>query len=202
MQTFSSLLKSKLITSSCLLTVFFLGSVFLAGCNGSSSMVEPALIKAAQEKLLLDEEPTGAIEILKLREELASQDTKEPKQVVVIGKIGGIAKPWKETAASYPWVPGEASVYLSDTDVSEEIERHAAAHGSNHADCAFCAKQTYGHAIVVVRFLDEANKPIEIPAKELFNGGETIVVQGTATATGPKDKAIITIDVTKVYIRK
>jgi hypothetical protein len=170
----------------------------LAGCTRSEPAVDPAVLAAHRERLVLAEEPDGVVGVLDVREMLAgpadtvdkeqaegttdasessqtqasdveTTDAALPETVVVVGRIGGIPNPWKQAQPHYPWTAGQAQFFMADAAAAAEVEEHAHAHDDPNHDCPFCAAAADSDVVAVVRFKDKAGKVIAIDAKQLFD---------------------------------
>ena len=130
------------------------------GCGAST--VDPQVAEQRQ-RLLLAEEPSGAMGVLDARESATSG-----ADVTLVGQIGG---------SSSPWSPGQASFVM--------IDPAAAAEGHDHCgdDCPFCKHKSDGQdALALVQFQDEQGSVLPIDARELFqlHDQDTVVVRGRA----------------------
>ena len=62
----------------------------------------------------------------------------QPREVALLGVVGGVTNPYNESRPEFPFARGEALFYLADVGIVAEAE----AEGHQHApgeDCAFCA---------------------------------------------------------------
>ena len=57
---------------------------------------DPAVLAKAREKFLLTQEPNGVEGVLDVQEEYT-----EPRDVVLVGQIGGVANPWSPGKAAF-----------------------------------------------------------------------------------------------------
>jgi hypothetical protein len=134
------------------------------GCGGSPAAPAPDLA-AERARLLLAEEPEGVLPVLAVRDVLAQQS-----EVVVVGRIGGMANPWDE---------GRASFVITDPSVDA-----AEGHECTDAGCAFCKhkNETASDALAVVQFVDPAGNVLPIDARQLFDvaADQMVVVRGRA----------------------
>ena len=205
----------------------------MVGCTQSptTAEVDPAVVQAHRTRLVLDEEPDGAVGVIDVREMLAGPTVEqsdespgdensvdasvtpaslttgpptESAEVIVVGKIGGVPNPWKDAQPDYPWTKNQAKFVLADAAAAAEVE----AHGSHHHDdpdheCPFCASAADSDAVAVIRFFDESGKVISIDARKLFEVKEdaTVVVKGTARLVGSKE-GLLMIDADGIYVRR
>jgi len=204
------------------LILFFAGlfAVVQSGCNKPGSSVESAALAKQHSRLLLAEEPEGVKTVFGVREMLlalqAEKDAEdhsghnhapgahhiEAQEVVMVGQIGGLANPWKETQPDFPFGKGQAVVFLADLGAVAEIEGE----GHNHApgeECAFCASHAEDTSTMLarVRFLDEEGKTLPMEVQQLLDvkGKEIVVVRGLARiVTG----GILLVDATGFYVRR
>lgn len=165
-----------------------LTAALLTGCTVST---DPT-IAAQRERLLLDEEPPGAVGVLDLAESLVDDQQAESLQVVVLGKIGGVENPWTD---------GMATFVIADPFLLMELEDGP--HGAD-CDCPFCrasseSSNTDGMALVQV--LDDQGRIIPIDARELLGieNDETIVIQGQASVN---QLGHLVLSANGVYVRR
>lgn len=182
--------------------------IAVVGCKKASKGPDPAFVAAERAKLLLAEEPTNAVDVLALRtallEDAAEDGPIGPKETVVVGKLGGVANPWKSAEPHYPWSKGKAQFFIADIPASQEASEHSHAHQQEDGhDCPFCAGSQPINVVALVRFLGENGQPLRIDARELFDltGDETVVVRGSATASGRSDKDVLILDADGCYVR-
>lgn len=131
---------------------------------------DPALdpqVAAHRGRLLLTQEPSGAVGILDARELLTA-----PAELVLVGRVGGVDQ---------PWTPGRAAFVIVDPAADADDEHHA--HGSHACgdDCPFCSKETgEPDATAIIRFVDERGELLPFDARTLFDlsSKQTVVVRG------------------------
>jgi len=187
----------------------------LVGCTQSPPAVEvdPAVVQAHRERLVLDEEPDGAIGVIDVREMLAvgtveqsDESTRDENSVDESVRPASLSSqpPTESAQPDYPWTKGQAKFVLADAAAATEVEEH----GSHHHDdpdheCPFCASAANSDAVAVIRFFDEAGKVIPVDARRLFEAKEdaTVVVVGTARLVGSKE-GLLMIDATGLYVRR
>ncbi|MCA9262879.1 MAG: hypothetical protein KDA60_03480 [Planctomycetales bacterium] len=148
----------------------------LVGCQNTSTgpAPSPAEIAELREKLILAEEPSGAIGVVELRQQLTGDGGAEapvtagPQAVVLMGRVHG------------PFDKEFASFLLIDPTATEH-------HTHEHEDgeeCPFCAKQE-AEAQAVVQFADvDASQAIDAPTLFNLQESDLVVVHGTAEAVG------------------
>jgi hypothetical protein len=115
----------------------------------------------------LDEEPSGAIGVIELRE-----NAQDGESVVVVGSVGG---------GINPWVKGRAAFVLVDACASMECSGACCDEGCN------CKASELTDSIVVVKFVGQDGKVIARDARDLLGLQllDTVVVHGKAK----RDKA-------------
>ncbi len=126
----------------------------------------------------------------------------EPMEVVLVGQIGGLTNPWKETQPDFPFSRNQAAFFLADPQsVTENAES-----GHQHApgeECAFCAAHAADSSsmLAMVRFLDENGNVLRMDVRELFGVKETdtVVVQGTARVI---EGGMMVVEATGLYVRR
>ena len=148
-------------------------------------------IDAHRSRLELAQQPKQAISVVPLLKQLkalpAIDGRRELQDVTLVGQIGGMPNPWKETHPSFPWFKGQASFFLLDTKLAGQFAHHAAHHGGSH-DCAFCQNLAAknAHAVAVVNLVDENGKTLKIDSRDLLGLEEqqTVTVHGRAELLG------------------
>jgi hypothetical protein len=177
-----------------LIVILILANLVLAGGG------EARLASVQRDRLQLAAEPVGAQDVLAAR---GSAKANPGQEIVLVGRIGGMPNPWPDTHKSYPWYPGQASLFLVDLDTSDEFMPHMKKHGWDTAYCAFCRRKAEKKAtsIAVVNFVDDAGNILPVDARELLNvrDGQTIVVHGTAELLGG---TMLVVNADGVYVRK
>jgi len=164
-------------------------ALIIAGCGeqgqpGSSTAATPVNLTAYQAKFSLTDEPEGAIGVLAAREKSKTDDT-----IVVVGRIGGTAKPWIEGRAAF--VMADASIVTEETGHCEE--------GCTDACCAHL-KELKGFT-ALVKIVDEEGRTLPADARQLFAVSERdmVVVRGRAQRD---DGGNLTILADGVYVRR
>jgi hypothetical protein len=145
------------------------GLVISSGCGTSPDatpqlLSTPVSVDASQYKLA--EEPDGAVGVIAARE-----SAEDGAPLVLVGRIGGCAK---------PWVEGRAAFTLLDASMSVVTEGEDSAEGEIcTGDC--CATERLG-CTTLVKVVDQQGKILPIDSRDLFGLKESdmVVVQGTA----------------------
>ncbi|MEQ8210009.1 MAG: hypothetical protein RH917_09275 [Lacipirellulaceae bacterium] len=124
------------------------------------------------------------------------------KEIVLVGSVGGLANPWKETEPAFPFSKEHAVLYVVDSAELQEYE----AHEHNHApgeECAFCAAHAGDQSKLMARveFKGKDGKLLTVPTQKLFElkEKETVVVKGTARIA-PGGTLVVEAD--GLYVRK
>lgn len=158
-------------------------------------------VAAQGDHMRLATEPAGAIDVLAARAQAGQPDAAD-REVVVVGRIGGMPNPWPDAHADYPWYPGQASLFLVDLDTSRQFAPHMKKHGANTGNCVFCRRlaEKNAHAIAVVNFVDESGNILPADARKLLNlrPGQTIVVRGSAELLGG---TMLVVNADALYVR-
>lgn len=195
----------------------------VVGCGGGP---ESELVARLRPQLVLQNEPEQVLHVSELREQFSSSDAADhdasganqqddrdpseededgqtasgPRDVALLGVVGGVANPYKESRPEFPFAQGQALFYLADVGVVAESEGHQHAPGE---ECAFCAAHAEDNSklLALVQFRDENGKILQVDARQLFDlkEQETVVVQGVATI-GAGDTLIV--DATGLYVRR
>ncbi len=152
----------------------------LAGCG----LFGDGELAAQRARLLLAEEPAGAVSIEEAREQLAEND-----RVVLVGRIGA--------GADNPFVNGSAEFLLSE--IVAGGHDHAPGHDAD--DCPFCRRAAAEAPTALVQFLDEQGEVLPIDAPKLFGveRGGIVVVRGRGEIAEHLDLFRITAD--GIYLR-
>jgi len=125
----------------------------------------------------------------------------EPMEVVLVGQIGGLANPWKETQPDFPFARNQAAFFLADpvTVVENEASGHVHASGE---ECAFCEAHATDRSamLAMIRFLDENGDVLPVDVRELFDikESDTVVIQGKARVI---EGGMMVVDATGIYLR-
>ena len=123
-------------------------------------------------------------------------------EVVLVGQVGGLANPWKETQPDFPFTKNKAVFFLADPIAVVENEES----GHNHApgeECAFCEAHAADQSkmLAMVRFLDEKGDVLPMDVRKLFDVKvtDTIVIHGSAQVV---EGGMLVVDATGLYIRR
>lgn len=166
-----------MLRSNSALSCGLLSLALLISCGCGQSTVadvklDPALA-AHRDKVLLIDEPADAVGILELRDAKPA-DT----EVVVFGRVGGVADPWTRDKASF--------VISDPTLASAEEHGHTGSNGEA-CNCPFCvANRKPADGIAIVEVVDQDGKVMPFDARRLLGVAvdETIVVRGRARVDG------------------
>lgn len=145
----------------------------LAGCSSEPQTATPATSdqSLAENKIdasayLLESEPEGAGNVIKVREESADSD-----EVLIVGRIGGSSNPWIEGRAAF-------------TIVDESLKACNDTPGDN---CPVpwdycCETDKLPAATALIKFVDDSGSVVKADAKTMLGVQElsTIVVKGKA----------------------
>lgn len=168
--------------------------VLILGCGGNQpgdtgrSVGDPApgpketlrMPSAEGKAYMLAAEPSGAKGVIDIR-----KDAKNDDEVVVVGRVGGTAKPFTE---------GRGAFLIVDTTLKPTAECDT--------PWDFCEypKKEVAAARLVVRFVDGAGKTVEGGARELFGIKElsTVVVKGKVRRD---DKENVVVVASGLFVR-
>ncbi|MEM9185010.1 MAG: hypothetical protein AAGB00_00770 [Planctomycetota bacterium] len=178
------------------------------GCGTASSPGAPdsAAIAEYRQSLLLAEEPAGPVTPVDLREQ---EDGFTGGNIVLVGQIGGVANPWKESEPDFPWKADEATFFLVDPGAAAAYADHAGGDPDHAETCAFCASHADDNlqAIAVVTFNDAAGKPIPLGVADLLGlrRDAVVVVRGEAQmlpSVKAGEPATLAVVADGVYLRE
>lgn len=182
-----------------LLPIAAITLLWVSGCTTESGP-DPAVIANHQSRLVLAEEPADATTVLDLREQEGGFTEGE---VVLVGRIGGLPNPWKESEPEFPWKKDEATLFLVDPATAAEFADHATEDDDHHENCPFCARaaENATGSIAAVTFTDEQGQPIAVGAKQLFdvNENDLVVIRGKSKML-PGDLVMVMAD--GIYVRE
>jgi hypothetical protein len=144
----------------------------VAGCSASGTSGEggsqSARLAASRAKFVLATEPAGVLPI-----SLAREDISPDHDVVLLGRIGGVAEPWQQGQAAFVMVDPAAAAAAGDS------------HACTDPGCPFCNKdrETDAESLALVQFVDEGGKVVPLDARELFaiESDQLVVVRGRAS---------------------
>ena len=163
-------------------------TVAAAGCadqTPSAPSVSVNTVSVDKSKYVLASEPAGAIGVVTAREEV-----EDDQAVVIVGRIGGSAK---------PWIEGRAAFVLADAAALAE----ACADGHCEEGCTkpCCARdKELFSSTALVKFIDEQGRTLPLDARQLFNIKEKdmVVVRGIAKRD---DAGNLTVLADGLYLR-
>jgi hypothetical protein len=146
-----------------------------AGCQQSAPAVDPHILAELRSRFVLAAEPDGVEGVLDVQESYEA-----PRNVVLVGQIGGVAD---------PWTAGKASFVIADPVTMAEMAESGAEHECTDPGCKFCANQKLDkmkEGVAIVRFVNPDGAVVPIDARELFSlqTQETVVVQGRVEVDG------------------
>jgi hypothetical protein len=149
------------------LALLFVASIVVTGCQPqgqtSSNRPDPAPGKEATaegKKYLLTQEPVSPKDVAQTRKQ-----AKDGDEVIVVGKVGGSAKPFTQ---------GRASFLIADAHLPVE----------ETCDCPwdFCEvpEKQLQESVLFVKFVDDQGRTLRTGAREMFAIKElsTVVVKG------------------------
>lgn len=146
-----------------------------AGCQQSAPAVDPQQLAEIRGRFVLAAEPDGVEGVLDVQESYEA-----PRNVVLVGQIGGVEN---------PWTTGKASFVIADPVIMAEFDESGTEHACTDPGCKFCAKQKLDkmkEGVAIVRFVDDSGGIVPIDARTLFElqSKETVVVKGRAEVDG------------------
>lgn len=154
-------------------TIVMILATTLAGCASetgtttSNDSPQPSdVAKVDGSVYLLDTEPEGAGDVIKVREEVGADD-----DLLVVGRIGG---------SSNPWIDGRAAFTIVDLSVKSCNDTMDDKCPTPWDYC--CETGKLSNATALVKFVDETDQVIKADARSLFDLQElsTVVIKGTA----------------------
>jgi hypothetical protein len=121
-------------------------------------------VAASRGRLVLAEEPAGALTLTAAKEKLAP----EPRAVIIAGRIGG--------RGMDPFVKGKASFSLVEIP-----DDHASKPGHKADDCPFCKRRAANAPLAAVQFVGADGRELPVDARTLFGvkEGQDVVIRGT-----------------------
>jgi hypothetical protein len=166
-----------------------LALVLAAGCHEakkpSAQAPTDSVSAANRAKYLLTEEPAGPRPLLTVR-----QEAKDGDDVVIVGRIGGEAK---------PWVEGKAVFWIVDASLKscKEIPGDKC---STPWDYCCESRESLRQAMATVKVVDDQGQTVATDARSLLGVTElqTVVVRGQARRD---DQGNLTILARGVYVR-
>ncbi len=126
----------------------------------------------------------------------------EPKEVAMVGQIGGLANPWEETQPEFPFAQSQAIFFLADPQAIAEHEAEGHVHAPGE-ECSFCAAHAEENSelLAMVRLVDEQGQVLPIDTRQLLNLKENdmVVVQGEAQVL---EGGMMIINAAGIFVRK
>ena len=154
-----------------------------AGCSQSNPPAANAP-SADGTKYLLAAEPAGAKSVKDVR-----QSVKDGDEVVIVGRIGGSAK---------PWIEGRAGFWVIDSSVKTCSERPGDMCDTPWDYCCE-TKEDRLQAIATVKVVDAQGQTLPVDARKLgLKELQTVVVKGKAKRD---DHGNLTVLASGVYVR-
>ena len=154
-------------------TVVMMVATTLAGCTSESSTTTsnastqvPDVATVDGTAYLLDTEPDGAGNVIKVREEAGTDD-----DLLVVGRIGG---------SSDPWIDGRAAFTIVDLSVKSCNDTLDDKCPTPWDYC--CETSKLPNSTALVKFVDKADQVVKADARTIFDLQElsTVVIKGTA----------------------
>lgn len=160
-----------------------IGSLGLAALLFTGCSQDGATAPVAKSEILVDAEPQGAVGVSEAR-----KVAKDGGEIVVVGRIGGSAKPFVGGMAAF-------------TIVDPKVASCAADEGCPTPWDYCCDTNAVKENIATIRINDAAGKPLMTGADELLGVKElaTVVVKGTAKRGQDGGLSVVA---QKVYVRK
>ena len=151
---------------------------FIAGCGKSPDSASVARHNHDDDtsKVLLADEPVGAVGVTELREQ-----AKDDEDVILVGRIGG---------ADSPWVDGRSAFAVVDPSIE-----------LCQGGVCSCCKDKVCDASALVKVVDEHGHMFKTDARDLLHvkQNELVVVSGKAKRD---DAGNLTILASGVYVRR
>lgn len=185
----------------------YIGAMLVAisfGCDQTTpvKMVDATAENGFREKLVLKAEPDNAISLHDVYDELSGQDAPTEREVIVVGRVGGLKDPDQPDHPKAKWTRGFAEFMLVDPAGDDE-EASDGEHASHHHDdpdheCPFCSAGESG-ITTVVRCLDDQGEIVPVDSRSLFGfqGNDVVVVTGRARL----EPGTMLITASSVYVR-
>jgi hypothetical protein len=144
-------------------------------------------LAAARGRLLLAEEPAGALSLSDAKATLSP----EPRPIVVAGRIGG--------RGMEAFVKDKASFSLLEIPNDDHADRP----GHKAEDCPFCKKRAANAPIAAVQFVGEDGRELPVDARTLFGvrEGQDVVVRGTGLFDPSLGIPVIQVSADGMHVR-
>jgi hypothetical protein len=163
-----------------------------SGCQEQQTVrsYDPAVLAKAREKFLLTQEPNGVEGVLDVQEEYT-----EPRDVVLVGQIGGVANPWS---------PGKAAFILADPITLSEFTASGSEHVCDDPGCKFCQRKKISklkEGLAAVEFRAADGRVVPIDARQLFSlsDSQMVVVRGKIEVN---DLGCLVVAADGLYVRR
>ncbi|MDA0834733.1 MAG: hypothetical protein O2955_19160 [Planctomycetota bacterium] len=158
----------------------------LAGCAAETTPTTPAAsneVTTPDAAYVVASEPNGALPVGDAR-----QSTKDDDEVVLVGRIGGSAKPFVEGVAAF-------------TIVDSKVPHCSAEEGCPTPWDYCCEQNQVKDNIAMVKIVDADGKPVTKDARELLGVKElsTVVVRGKAQRDDEGNLAVLA---SQVYVKE
>lgn len=145
------------------------GLVFSTGCGTSSdSISEQTITPVSVDASLyqLQEEPEGAMGVIAARE-----SAEDGAPLVLVGRIGGCAKPWVDGRAAFTLLDASMSVVAEGEDSADDEICTGDCCATERLDCT-----------TLVKVVDQEGRLVAVDSRDLFGLKESdmVVVQGNA----------------------
>jgi hypothetical protein len=158
-----------------------LSAAVVAGCGSSTEQKSPPPA-AANVKFVLATEPAAAQEVIAVR-----SNAKDDEKLVVVGRIGGDAK---------PWVTGQAAFTIVDTSL-----KPCGTDEGCPTPWDYCCSSDLSKSKLTVKVVDAEGRTVATDAKELLGVKEldTVVIRGKAKRDAAGN---VTILADGLYVRR
>ena len=154
-------------------TIVMILATMLAGCASetdtttSNDSPQPSDVTSVDGSVyLLDTEPEGAVNVIKVREEAGTDD-----DLLLVGRIGG---------STDPWIDGRAAFTIVDLSLKSCNDTLKDRCPTPWDYC--CETGKLPTSMALVKFVDETDQVVKADARSLFDLQElsTVVIKGTA----------------------
>jgi hypothetical protein len=170
-----------------------------------SEAADTATAATHRSRLTIAEPPRDPQQVLTVFKQLATDkkraDLPPARDVFIAGTVGGTPNIWPDTHPNFPWYPGQASFFLVDNKIAQQMAAHAKHHGGSH-DCVFCRQLAEKNvsAVAVVNLVDQQGKTLPIDAQKIFDlkEGQKVVLRGKAKLLAG---SVLQIDADGIYVK-
>jgi hypothetical protein len=181
-----------------------LAAALVASAAHNCVAADNAAAATHRARLTLAEPPRDAEPVLAVYKHLASEKNRPggstARDVVVVGTVGGMPNIWPDTHPHFPWYPGQASFFMVDNKIAQQMAGHAKHHGG-HDDCVFCRQLAAknANAVAVVNLVDPQGKTLPIDLKQVIDlkEGQTVTIRGKAKLLAG---SLLQIDADGIYV--